>query len=119
MKWFSILWASYLVVLSCIPCTHHHELRVPAAGETKTISHPTAHNGETDRDEDENQHHHVCSPFCQCTCNGGFTVPTPHFVLQPLTLTSSTNTSAFSHQSSYTPSLFASIWQPPKLLMQR
>lgn len=118
MKWFSILWAGYLVVLSCIPCIHHQELRMPVAEETEAISQQTSHNGETDHDEDESQHHHVCSPFCQCTCNGGFTVPAPHFELQSVPLISSAQTPVFSNQSSYTQSLFASIWQPPKLPMQ-
>jgi len=116
MKWFSLFWASYLVILSCIPCTHHHDLRMIT--DRETIFHHASHDDENGHDENENEHHHVCSPFCQCTCNGGFTVPTPDFELQIISLICSAQTLVFSNQSSYTPSLFATIWQPPKLPVQ-
>ncbi|MBC7446712.1 MAG: hypothetical protein H7330_01480 [Hymenobacteraceae bacterium] len=66
MRVFALLFACYLTLLSCLPCTDEVERVVTAVATTLTAG-PTAEHHERAPD--------WCSPLCQCHCCAGVVVP--------------------------------------------
>ncbi|MBC7893735.1 MAG: hypothetical protein H7Y12_16065 [Sphingobacteriaceae bacterium] len=115
MKLLSIVWACYVLVLSCLPCTHDHEavLRPNAVASSRVDA---AEPVTTSRESHPRDDDHACSPFCTCTCCGAqLSVPqTPTFRADPLDW-EFLPTGQYTYPASAWVAPDATIWQPPKL----
>lgn len=117
MKFLSVVWAWYLLVLSCLPCTHEQEAPLRAVEVLSTnsslVGAETIPTESPTRDHDED---HACSPFCTCSCCGThLSIPqTPEFAAKPegWQLLPADH---FSYASPAWVAPPATIWQPPQL----
>lgn len=101
VKFFTIIFSMYILVLSCTPCGDAGENIVKA---DQKVSNTTSHEHTAD----------LCTPFCSCACCPAsafyhplaiFTIPKAVFQATKFTIV---NTSCLSNN-------FHSIWQPPKV----
>lgn len=116
MKFLSVVWACYLLVLSCLPCTHGHEA-TPRADEVKSAQvRPTALDRVSTGSSRDHHEDQACSPFCTCSyCGAHLSIPqTPGFAAEP----NGWQLLPVGHFSYASPSWvtpLATIWQPPQL----
>ena len=102
MKWLSIIFAFYLLTLSCVPCLCD-DLQ------------PTQQTTKQDNHKKDNSKENNCNPFCTCaSCISGVCIPQNTIQILPTILFSkeqkiSCNNQQFSSYNSH------NIWQPPKL----
>jgi hypothetical protein len=115
MKFFSVAWVCYLLVLPCLPCTHDREAPLRAVEVISTGANlvGTETPAAESRDHDEDQ---ACSPFCTCSyCGAHLSIPqTPGFAAEP----NGWQLLPVGHFSYASPSWvtpLATIWQPPQL----
>ena len=101
MKYFAFILSVYVLVLTAIPCVD-----VPKDDNLHKIelSNTTSDHHEHDTD--------LCSPFCTCDCCDSPIInnSTIHFTCTPIAQKILTE-----YNNSFVSSLFATIWQPPKL----
>lgn len=106
MKWFSLIFALYIISLCSFPCRDN--------GEHSDFSISSIHVEKTCDGHLDSKCGDKCSPFCFCNCCQVNTV-----VSLPLNL-QEVNTIPFVHISSYIeskmPEVAYLIWQPPKIL---
>lgn len=102
MRFFTIIFSIYILVLSCVPCADAGENMVKSV---QKISNTTSHEHTTD----------LCTPFCSCTCCPAsafyhplalFEIPKEIFQSMKFMVV---NSSCLSND-------FHSIWQPPKVV---
>lgn len=102
MRFFTIIFSIYILVLSCVPCGDGAENIVKSAAKIST----TDNHNHADAD--------LCTPFCSCTCcpASAFYHPLALFEIPKIIFQSMkfnvVNSSCLSND-------FHSIWQPPKL----
>ena len=102
MKFFSFIFAFYILSISTMPCNDVHDGMKKAV---TTIAEAQNHH-EADND--------VCSPFCICSCCQGFVAMTSFANVTPVAFTL---TIGFAHYTEkFFSSSFAAIWQPPRLV---
>ncbi|MBK8808019.1 MAG: hypothetical protein IPO21_15780 [Bacteroidales bacterium] len=101
MKYFAFILSVYVLVLTAIPCVD-----VPKDNTVQKI--------ELTNSTSEHHEHttDLCSPFCTCDCCASpiLNNSTIHFTCTPIAQKIITG-----YNNSFVSSLFASIWQPPKL----
>ena len=106
MKFFTFIFAIYIMVLSVIPCSDVHN----ECSDTKANT-ELAHNHDNQQDQDDN-----CSPFCFCACCG-----TSVIVLDSLPLSLQvpvffpTTTKVALRSFFFVSNFYGDIWQPPKV----
>jgi primosomal protein N' len=109
MKFFSVIFSLYILVLSCLPCGDADECKV-ADSENMTIS--------KEKHPEHQQDTEDCSPFCTCACCGSTIVY--HF--QGLVSMTEESPSFFPlreriviKNDSFASNFYGNIWQPPKI----
>ena len=65
MRYLTIIWAMFILLLACIPCT---DSGTTAAQDTVTAA---THDHEEPSHADD-----LCSPLCECKCCGGIVLVT-------------------------------------------
>jgi hypothetical protein len=102
MKNTSCILLFYVLVLIALPCFdvsgHEHIIHT----EISQNPHNHDHNGVD-----------LCSPFCACSCCVSHLI-SPAYIIQIDTILLSQDYNS-GYSASYISSLFASIWQPPKI----
>lgn len=101
MKYFAFILSVYVLVLTAIPCVD-----VPKDDNLHKME-----LSNTTSDHHASDHDH-CSPFCTCDCCVSPIInnSTIHFTFTPVVQKLTTE-----YHNSFVSSLFATIWQPPKL----
>jgi hypothetical protein len=107
VKFLTIIFAFYVLILPCIPCADKDECN----DSTKTeITNAT-------NDHKDHQHENKnCNPFCSCACCGHIFFP--NFRLEKITVTKhleNLKQQFFYTNISLSSNFFGNIWQPPKL----
>ncbi|MDD2798566.1 MAG: hypothetical protein PHV20_08245 [Bacteroidales bacterium] len=100
-RFFAVILSLFILVLIAVPCIDKHE----SASHNTELSKDTSHQHQSSEDE--------CSPFCNCVCCASPVIHSTtilhltdfHFIQKYTTI----------YPSNFKSSLFASIWQPPKL----
>lgn len=107
MKWFTFIYALYVLALSVAPCADAYEHR-------RCSGHPVAEQEAHHHDHDEDTTD-SCTPFCMCSCchtsMTAFTLPgsvLPAIAYQEPR--DEVSTYRFTFSSAY----YGNIWQPPK-----
>ena len=104
MKFLTLIFALYILTLSCVPCMCDDIAKSETTQQTKNT--PT---------KDKN-HNDNCTPFCTCTCccaSAYFHIKTDYFTIKPIV---STSTKKFALvDKNYSSYKCHNIWQPPKL----
>lgn len=109
MKFFSVIFALYILILSCLPCGDTHDCKVLDNGK-ETFAQIDHHDHREDTES--------CSPFCTCACCSSTVV----FSFQyPVSITD--YTSSFFPQckriiienDAFASNIYGNIWQPPKI----
>jgi hypothetical protein len=106
MRLLSFILAMMILVLSCIPCSDTGII-YPQNESTVSLSIPCEHS--------QNQHDDCCSPFCQCSCCAGISMPvwaTPFTLSRVINLPRLYN----DYRTTTAPDVFLPIWQPPQLV---
>lgn len=101
MKFFTVIFSIYILVLSCVPCVDGGEKYIKLSPE---ISATENHKHTAD----------LCTPFCSCTCCGQpvaskINYPIAQTVLKPENFK---NSIAIYNQT-FISQFSATIWQPP------
>lgn len=107
MKWFISIYAAYILVLGCLPCTdmgHEHSIQT---GEEFAISFPAEQPG------DHSDCGDWCSPFCQCTCCHCATSVTKLLALQMTTPTAEHRQLSFTYQAPFSTTYRSALFRPP------
>ncbi|MEP6465868.1 MAG: DUF6660 family protein, partial [Parafilimonas sp.] len=102
MKFLTIIFALYVLTLSCVPCM--------CDNLTKSNTGQTNNNPTKEKSHDDN-----CTPFCSCTCCPApayFHIKTDYISIKPIAFTSLKQFASVEDYSSYN---CHNIWQPPKL----
>ncbi len=105
---FWIVFATYLLFLSALPCADKNDCNEIAKTEIQKSTNHQKHNNENEN----------CSPFCICACCGVSVTqinPTDFTVELVNYFTSKNN--FISYKFTYSSINFCNIWQPPKLLI--
>jgi hypothetical protein len=63
MKYLTVIWATFILALACIPCMDGDEIFVQSLGTT--VQADDVHHDETQE---------LCTPLCDCNCCGGIKV---------------------------------------------
>lgn len=107
MRAFALLFAFYLTLLSCLPCTDEGTREGELAATALTTS-PAA----------DDSHEHApdwCSPLCQCHCCAAVTLPTSLAATFPEAVVSVWATRSFAELVSPAPTRRGTgAWQPPR-----
>lgn len=109
MKFFSVIFSLYILILSCMPCGDAKDFSVMDNGK-ETFAQTNHH--------DHQKNTESCSPFCNCACCGSnitFSFQCPVLVTE--------NTSSFfpKHEriivenDSFAFNFYGNIWQPPQV----
>jgi hypothetical protein len=108
VKIINFILSSYLIFLSCIPCTDTKEdIAVNSTYEYATNN--DNHSHETSND--------ACSPFCICNCCGQTILNyQPVIVCNFLVPTEEIKTFNSGYNSRLIPVFSGSIWQPPQIV---
>ncbi len=110
MKWFTFLYALYILALSLAPCTDAYEHR-------RCTDHPVAaqsadHGHDHDHGDDTSD---TCTPFCMCSCchtsMTAFTIPASDI---PVIRYQEPEDEVSTYQFSFSSAYYGNIWQPPK-----
>ncbi|MFM9911889.1 MAG: DUF6660 family protein [Chitinophagaceae bacterium] len=106
VKFLILLFAYYILLLPCFPCTDTDEciINTKSAIPISSTDHP-----------DDNPENEGCSPFCSCSCCGHIFVP--NFQLEKVAVSKPIDnlTKQFFYATvSLSSDCFGSIWQPPK-----
>jgi len=106
MKWFTIIWAIYLMVLSIVPCSDAHN----RCNTSKTIAaSEQSHQHSQDNDD-------VCAPFCHCSCCSlSIAIINPDFFNGNKPLAAYPAEKVFIRDFSFLSNYYGNIWQPPKI----
>jgi len=103
MKFLTLLFSFYILILSCLPCGDRKECNTE---EAQKISVTTTH-------QEHNHTTEACTPFCTCSC----CVASAFY--QPLTSFSTSNivfqSVQFQYEVVFNSYDLHSIWQPPQL----
>jgi hypothetical protein len=102
MKLLNVILIFYVLVLIAIPCFDVPNDAPVTNSEIAPVSNHHNHDGSD-----------FCSPFCACNCCVS-PIVSPDYVIQINTFLPSRDFNS-GYTTSYTSSLFASIWQPPKI----
>jgi hypothetical protein len=108
MKFFTLVFSFYLLVVSLLPCSDARNECTDASQQFQ-VEQASAHNHQSD-------HNDVCSPFCTCTyCNviAGFALqPLKAIDLKPVVK----GTPQYPvHHTFFISAYFGNIWQPPRI----
>lgn len=107
VKLVSILLASYILVLSCLPCSDSRECNI----DSPTTIARASGNHQDHQHEDE-----ACSMFCNCACCGQVFVQHFQPMLIELSDTPHARKELFAYHNDRLPAdFYGNIWQPPKL----
>jgi len=107
VKLVSILLASYILVLSCLPCSDSRECN---------INSPTTITKASGNHQDHQHEDEACSMFCSCACCGQIFVPHFQPMLIELSDTPHARKELFAYHNDRLPAdFYGNIWQPPKL----
>lgn len=103
MKFFALILSFYILFLTALPCKDVHHVYAQDLSEQLSTH-------RTDNNHNDNDH---CSPFCTCDSCISHVIP----VLETIhpECTDFTFAEFGTYSVSYCSSLFASIWQPPKI----
>lgn len=107
MKFLTITFAFYILILPCFPCADKEECNDSSKTQITTSS----------SDHKDHQHESEnCNPFCSCACCGQIFFPNFH----PDKAVNSKPIGILKQQFFYTnislsSDFFGNIWQPPKL----
>lgn len=106
MKIFTIFFASYLMVLSFLPCGD--SISINLVNTTSTVMHQTQNH--------EENHHDVCSPFCACNCcRVTADIAYEPMILESFEAISFLNIKIPERDYSLVTLFDQNIWQPPKI----
>ncbi|WP_133299927.1 MULTISPECIES: hypothetical protein [Larkinella] len=101
MKWWRIIWAMYVLVLSGLPC----EAFCPDEPTMQQAPRP-----------DDHSHDAGCSPFCLCaTCPGCTLTHAPQLIGVAASGNPLIMAVLPSYQTPHTLDVSGRIWQPPRL----
>jgi hypothetical protein len=67
MKHLTVIWATFILALACIPCMDGGETFAQSVGTT--VQADDLHHDEAQGEEQE-----LCTPLCDCNCCGGIKV---------------------------------------------
>jgi len=108
VKLLTLLFALYILLLPCIPCTD----QVDCGGIAQTEMQSQPGNAQDHRHENE-----ACNPFCNCACCGQNLDPQVQFCKTIALQSSSIQKQENLYSNISLPSdFFGNIWQPPKLI---
>jgi hypothetical protein len=106
MKWFTAIWAFYLMVLSIVPCSDAHNL---CNTTQATMAAEQTHRHDQDKDD-------ICTPFCHCSCcSVSIAILTPGFPGENRHAATYVDNKIFIHDFSFLSGYYGNIWQPPKI----
>jgi len=106
MRGLTFIWATFILLLSCLPCADISALPHIKAKTTWTSS-VDQHSNHADED--------ACTPFCSCACCATHSVVhAPLYV--PLAAVTYANRHALFYTSNEATKILRAIWQPPKLV---
>lgn len=103
MNWVKVILAFYITFLACLPCS-----------DTFAQTEPGIASVSAQADAQHQEKADICSPLCMCNCCAGvsqipqsaaYTIAAPEFY---------SAASSFLYQEKHL-SVYASIWQPPKV----
>jgi hypothetical protein len=107
VKFLTLFFAVYILLLPCIPCTDAEECDDISKTE---ISHSADHTDHQDDDE-------ACNPFCSCACCGHIFVPNFQVNKTGISKPIDGLKQQYFYKSIFLSSdCFGNIWQPPKLV---
>lgn len=110
MRLLSFILAVVVLVLSCLPCSDTSLCIAAGQSSDVSISAPCEQHQPTHHDD-------CCSPFCQCSCCAGISMPVTLQVQEPASPQPVYITRQFiDYKQSVTPEVFLPIWQPPQLV---
>ncbi len=110
MKFLTLIFNMYLLVLSCLPCVDRDECAEFGKTET-TIS--SADN----QQKKQIPSNDLCTPFCSCShCPASaFYQFIPTFIVKPKLVFKDNTKQLGLYSFSYSNQFSSNIWQPPKL----
>ena len=109
MKFFSVIFSLYILILSCLPCGDTEDCKVLDNGK-KTFAQTNHHNHQEDSES--------CSPFCTCACCGsniGFSFQCPVSITDTLPTFFPQRERIMVENDAFASNFHGNIWQPPKI----
>lgn len=105
MKFFAVIMAFLVIVLSCMPCAD------TSAMKSVDSKQPIA---KTMESNDTGEHNDNCSPFCHCTCCSCTSINEVQIFTSFIPIYPSNTTTTYLPENTREISL--PIWQPPQLV---
>ncbi len=109
MRVTAFILAILVLIISCMPCSDMHDIAMAKRAYHSVVSKNGSHqqdNGRNDLD--------LCSPFCHCSCCGGFSVM--QAVTIPQRLIVKIQPIYTEYVSADVINISLPVWQPPQLV---
>ena len=106
MRRLTFIWATFILLLSCLPCA---DISALPDVKVKTTLAQSVDQHEDHTNED------ACSPFCSCACCATHSVVHPPLYVPLAAMTHADRHTVF-HASNEATEVLQAIWQPPKFV---